>query len=57
MFRFVGGPVLFYAHMGHGLLRLIGLIVCSNAVSIVDLHWHIIDSQFSPKEGITRQNT
>lgn len=37
MFRFSGGPVLSYTHMGHGLLRHIGLIVRSNAVSIVDL--------------------
>lgn len=55
MFRFRGGPVLFYAHMGHGLLRHIGLIVRSEAVSI-DLNWLFIDGQFSPKKGITRHN-
>lgn len=56
MFRFIRGPVLFYTHMGHGLLRLIGFIVRSNAVSIVRLNWLFIDSQFSPKKRITRQN-
>ena len=56
MLRFSGGPVLSYTHMGHGLLRLIGLIVRSNAVSIVRLNWLFTDSQFSPKKRITRQN-
>ena len=56
MFRFRGGPVLFYAHMGHGLLRHIGLIVRSEAVSIVDLDWLFIVIQSSPKKRVTRHN-